>query len=280
MMKKGNNKGFSLVEIVIGIGMLAVIVIPILHTFITSAKINRDSRQIMIQTEVAQTIMEGFAGKSYADVKTSVAELGSSGSGIVSGNKALSSIDGNIFNNTDVPTNELMRMPIDYNNVVGGFSWGTGSHLDDYFTMNNKSSVTWHGNIYAPLCNYVSDNTVMASMNQAFGDDLGILYELQTYTRVSTGGDPEKIRFFTYWTDPTGDALFIGYGNIHYEGYYFDAVVSLLPMAHDEDDMYYTYKILLTLYEFQPGWEFGSHLRFKHALMTMDGGIMSIDNSK
>lgn len=271
-MKKGNNKGFSLIEIIIGIGMLAVIIVPILHTFITSAQINRDSRQVMIQTEVAQTIMEGFAGKSYAEVKASAAALATSGSGIVSGNLALSSIDGNLFNNTD----ETICGAIYTSHGIG---WNSPeNHLYGQLTSVQKNSLEWKGNTIDPICDNVSDNALMASMNQVFGSDAAIFFQLAKvdYSHLS---DITEARQFTYWVTPQvpgspgGDALFLVYGNIHYEGYRFDAVVSFLPMARSEDDLYYTYRILLSLYESQPDIWYGN--RFENLLMVMDGGIMA-----
>lgn len=250
MMKKGNNKGFSLIEIIIGIGMLAVIVIPILHTFITSAQINRDSRQVMIQTEVAQTIMEGFAGKTYVEVKASVGAL-KTNSEVVSGDMALSSIDGNLFNTVGSYT--------PYNDASGT--------LGTMLTAVSSNSVTWRMSTIATQ-SLVSDNSVMASMNQIFADDIAAKFN-------AVAGNDSEARMFSSWTspDPVGAALFIGYGNIHYEGYRFDAVVSFLPMAANATDKYYTYRILLTLYEYKP--EMTVTERFKHVLMTMDGGIMA-----
>ncbi|MDE6531267.1 MAG: type II secretion system GspH family protein [Lachnospiraceae bacterium] len=251
MMKKGNNKGFSLIEIIIGIGMLSVIVIPILHTFITSAQINRDSRQIMIQTEVAQTIMEGFAGKTYLDVKAAVGELAGN-PGVVSGNLALSSIDDNLFN------------------TVGSYysSNDDSLNLKNALTAVSSNSVTWQGGSITTQ-SLVSDNSVMASMNQAYANDLA-----QKFNSIAVANGTEG-RIFTYCIPDTasGAALFIGYGNIHYEGYRFDAVVSFLPMAETANDMYYTYRILLTLYEYKP--EMSDDERCQHVLMTMDGGIMA-----
>ncbi len=250
-MKKGNNKGFSLIEIIIGIGMLAVIIVPILHTFITSAQINRDSRQVMIQTEVAQTIMEGFAGKTFADMKSSVGALMMNGG--VSGNNALSTIDNNLFN-------------------TAGAYFEYDSSYDTYIKNAlisvSKNTVTWTGSP-TPIatCNLVSDNSVMVSMNWTFAQGLAELFENH---KVSAGPDA---RMISHWTDSTRAVLFIGYGNIHYEGYQFDAVVSFLPVASSATDKYYTYRILLTLYEYKP--EMTQSERFQHLLMTMDGGIMA-----
>lgn len=247
-MKKGNNKGFSLIEIVIGIGMLAVIIVPILHTFITSAQINRDARQVMIQTEVAQTIMEGFAGKTYLEVKASVGALGTNPD-VVSGDKALSTIDNNWFNTT------------------GTYEAYNGGNLESYLTAVSRSSVTWQGATIETK-NLVSDNSVMASMNQIFANDLAAQFN------AVAGVSGTERRIFTSCSPGSGGAaLFIGYGNIQYEGYRFDAVVSFLPMAKTANDIYYTYRVLLTLYEYKP--EMSVDERCKHVLMTMDGGIMA-----
>lgn len=249
MRKKGNNKGFSLIEILIGIGMLAVIVIPILHTFITSAQINRDSRQVMIQTEVAQTIMEGFAGKTYAEVRTAVGELVTN-PGVASGNMALSSIDGNLFN------------------TVGSYIDFTGnSTLSNALSAVSSNSLTWQM-MTIDTQTLVSDNSVILSMNQAFANDCAAKFQ----ARLGNGGDIED-RMITTIQPGSGAALFIGYGNIHYEGYRFDAVVSFLPMAERATDKYYTYRILLTLYEYKTDMDITN--RFQHVLMTMDGGIMA-----
>lgn len=245
-MKKGNNKGFSLIEIVIGIGMLAVIIVPILHTFITSAQINRDARQVMIQTEVAQTIMEGFAGKTYLEVKASVGALGTNPD-VVSGDKALSSIDNNWFN------------------TMGTYYDYTGD-LALHLTAVSCNAVIWQGATIETQ-NLVSDNSVMASMNQIFANDLALKFN------AVAGADGNEQRIFTSCSPGSGGALFIGYGNIHYEGYRFDAVVSFLPMAKTASDTYYTYRILLTLYEYKP--EMSAGERCQHVLMTMDGGIMA-----
>lgn len=252
MMKKGNNKGFSLIEIVIGIGMLAVIVIPILHTFITSAQINRDARQVMIQTEVAQTIMEGFAGKTFVEVRNSVTALAAN-TGVVSGNNALSSIDDNLFNTAG---------------SYDSFDDPSLDRLKNALTAVSINSVTWQG-VAIPTQNLVSDNSVMASMNQVFANDLR-----QQFNSIVGGSGTER-RIFTYCLPDadSGAALFIGYGNIHYEGYRFDAVVSFLPMAEYSTNKYYTYRILLTLYEYKP--EMSVDERCQHVLMTMDGGIMA-----
>ena len=57
--RQNNNSGFSLVELLIAVTILAIIVIPLMHLFITSTKINVKSRETLRSTTIAQDIMEG-----------------------------------------------------------------------------------------------------------------------------------------------------------------------------------------------------------------------------
>lgn len=61
--KPNSNAGFSLVELLIAVTILSIIVIPLMHLFLSSAKLNVKSRQTLRATTVAQDIMEGL--KAY-----------------------------------------------------------------------------------------------------------------------------------------------------------------------------------------------------------------------
>lgn len=58
-----NNSGFSLVELLIAVVILAIIVIPLMRMFVSSTTINVRSRNTLRATTVAQDIMEGL--KAY-----------------------------------------------------------------------------------------------------------------------------------------------------------------------------------------------------------------------
>lgn len=64
-----NDAGFSLVELLIAVTILAIIVIPLLHMFVTSTRINVKSRQTLRATTVAQDIMEGLKAYTLEDVQ-------------------------------------------------------------------------------------------------------------------------------------------------------------------------------------------------------------------
>ena len=64
------DAGFSLVELLIAVTILAIIVIPLLHLFVTSTRINVKSRQTLRATTVAQDIMEGLKAYTLEEVRT------------------------------------------------------------------------------------------------------------------------------------------------------------------------------------------------------------------
>ncbi len=64
------DAGFSLVELLIAVTILAIIVIPLLHLFVTSTRVNVKSRQMLRATTVAQDIMEGLKAYTLDEVRT------------------------------------------------------------------------------------------------------------------------------------------------------------------------------------------------------------------
>lgn len=67
--KLNNNAGFSLVELLIAVIILAIIVVPMLHGFVTSARMNGKARQAQRATTVAQDIMEGLKAYDIEELK-------------------------------------------------------------------------------------------------------------------------------------------------------------------------------------------------------------------
>lgn len=63
------NAGFSLVELLIAVIILAIIVVPMLHGFVTSARMNGKARQAQRATTVAQDIMEGLKAYDIEELK-------------------------------------------------------------------------------------------------------------------------------------------------------------------------------------------------------------------
>lgn len=69
--KKNQNAGFSLVELLVAITILLIVVVPILHSFITASKTNAKAKKIMQATSTAQNIMEEFKAYTLEELKAS-----------------------------------------------------------------------------------------------------------------------------------------------------------------------------------------------------------------
>lgn len=67
-MKKHDNKGFTLVELLVAVMVLAVIIVPLLHSFVTSFRVNAKSKQLMRATTLAQNEMEIFEKEKIEDL--------------------------------------------------------------------------------------------------------------------------------------------------------------------------------------------------------------------
>ena len=66
--KKRNNAGMSLIEVVVAIAVLSIVILPVLHTFIQSARYNARARVHQQTTAAAQTVMENLKAYSVADI--------------------------------------------------------------------------------------------------------------------------------------------------------------------------------------------------------------------
>lgn len=66
--RKLNNRGFSLVELIVAVAILAIIVLPLLRAFVVSANTNAKAKEKLRTTELGQNIMEGLAASNLEDV--------------------------------------------------------------------------------------------------------------------------------------------------------------------------------------------------------------------
>lgn len=67
--KQNKDAGFSLLELLIAVVILAIIVIPLLNLFLSSNKLNIKSRQTLRATTAAQDIMEGLKAYDINEIK-------------------------------------------------------------------------------------------------------------------------------------------------------------------------------------------------------------------
>ena len=55
-MKKKNNRGFSLIELLVSVTILAIIVIPLMHSFITAVRTNEKAKRTLNATTAGQNL--------------------------------------------------------------------------------------------------------------------------------------------------------------------------------------------------------------------------------
>ncbi len=65
--RAGNNKGMTLVELVVAVAILGVLSSILLHAFVTSMNVTKKARRISEATDAAQNIQEVVEAVSYAD---------------------------------------------------------------------------------------------------------------------------------------------------------------------------------------------------------------------
>ena len=62
------NKGFTLVEVLVAITVLAIIVAPLLHAFVTASRTNAKAKQLMKATTLAQNVMEELKANPLEEI--------------------------------------------------------------------------------------------------------------------------------------------------------------------------------------------------------------------
>lgn len=62
-----NNNGFSLVELLVSITILAILVVPLLNSFVTAARTNAKAKRVLEATTAGQNLVEQIKAKSVDD---------------------------------------------------------------------------------------------------------------------------------------------------------------------------------------------------------------------
>lgn len=223
--RKKNNSGFSLIEILLAIAILAIVIGPIFSAFITSAKVNMNARKTMAATNVAQTILEGFADKRYSDISSAIGNMGSVD---LTGTSALSSVNDNYYNMQD----HCGMM------TVTNLSANSADRITvNSLTYDSTDLISGNGTRF--LLVHINNGVDTVSINSMVAADAKA--GMVTY-------DKELL----HWT--AGDLISgLVYTDIEMEGYHFDVVVTFLPMAQSDSDRYYSYCVTVSVYDADSG---------------------------
>lgn len=260
------NKGFSFVEILVAITLLAIIIGPIMNSLISTARINKESRRLMCASDVAQNIMEGFSDKEYYELLLSTYwNLGSP----LSGKAALSNINGNV-----------------YNGDTAGYKYTAFSNVN----ACTNQSITFVDNDGNPI----TLNTVKLLDEQnpeMIGSYRASDYMLRKWATMASGVQAgtfttnPKLIMYSNVTAPAGPddpietkntCIFFAYTNVDWKTYKFDVYGYVIPTAQNSTDIYYPYTIKVLVYE-RPKNDGGLTVygMDEQAIVTMTGGIRS-----
>ena len=75
MKKRTDNRGFTLVELIIAVSILALVIAPLVANFIQSSKMNLKGRKSLNAMNLAQDIMEGMSGHTADEVVKIIDEV-------------------------------------------------------------------------------------------------------------------------------------------------------------------------------------------------------------
>ncbi|MBR5421331.1 MAG: prepilin-type N-terminal cleavage/methylation domain-containing protein [Lachnospiraceae bacterium] len=254
MKRKWGRKGVTLFEVMVALALFAIIITPVMRSFITSVSVNKKSREVMIATDVANSIMEGISGKTYEDVMASLrynfkGDLAVDPSvGSVSSSHAkyaMSSINDNWYNKG--------------NRTVGGV---THIHAaTDLMPFIGQTYTTKYKNNYeipSGTYSYVSANCVNGTVSDQALAQNAMKHIFNTYY----GGNPnpnattvpllvtdtapaDKLFYYGFsWSDyylesQTGaddgypKLAYLLYSRIEQNGHYYDATVTFIPRAQN-----------------------------------------------
>ena len=67
--RKQHNKGFSLVEVLVTILIVALLCTPLIKSFVVSANVNKKAKRIQNATDAAQSVAEYFSANPLAALK-------------------------------------------------------------------------------------------------------------------------------------------------------------------------------------------------------------------
>lgn len=280
-----HNRGVTLFEVMIAVALFAIIITPIMSTFVNSIRVNQKSRKVMVATDVAQSIMEGFSGKTYQDVwqgmNSSVSGF-SFDAGSTNAKYAFSTINQNYYNagkhskqlaNLDevaVPEDAEYAFP---KTLITGINNANGQKYTLDPTVANMDINTV---ISTSAVKFLKANITLEEPKKPYYDT-GV-DDAHPYAQADNSPmTSDKFMAFGYseefYKDSEGHNTepvisYIVYTRLQKDNYFFDAVVSFIPNGHAYPsgtpktdafgtevtsvmDNYYTYKIRVTVYEYQ-----------------------------
>lgn len=232
-----SKSGLTLIEILIAMTVLALVIGPLFKCFMMSSKINAKSRKLMCANDAAQSIMEGFADKSYQDILNTVNALRRK-SGTPGGQLRFSTINDDYYN--------LKELNDDYVKSINVPD--AGSSLEGKVTTIQKDKISVAG--FAQITTKDINNPENLAKLDVVHRNMEASTILQAFLKSSSvGGEPKGI--YLYEDNPNNYAMVLVYSDVVSGGYHFDVVCGFYPMADNNNSStkWFPYLIYMTVYE-------------------------------
>ena len=254
--RKG-NKAFALIELVVAVGLFAIVVVPIMASMVTSLRLNLKSRKQMAATEVAQNVLEGVRGKTYQEVENAL-------SSVNSGTNSFAIIDGGAYNTAD----NGLQISTTSGNTLDQIAFKTPSSAPENLQIgtascktsqlvDNKALALSMNQIYASVARQCLDPATCANYGIDATTELGVTEDDPTYGRKALIACAAVDQAPSHQNENVG---FMCFTNIDRAKYHFDVVVQFVPMFKEGitsaneaiDQRYYPYQVYVYVYELTP----------------------------
>ncbi|MBR6255741.1 MAG: hypothetical protein IKR23_00055 [Lachnospiraceae bacterium] len=246
--------GVTIFEVMIALALFAVIVTPIMRSFVTAMSVNKNSRETMIATDVANSIMEGISGKTYEEVVSWLGQADTVGG----------------FDLLDPTQNKFSSINDDWYNLG---NTATGCFGPD------SDPEKYEGDYYIDGVT-VPDTNIVTGDSMLYGQEMAKRAILHLYTDTVVAGNtpsredasPDKRLYFGFsyndrYADVPGAAnkgipklTYMMYSDIRKDNMCFDAIVTFIPRANNINidtasgktaQDYFAYEVTVIVYSFE-----------------------------
>ncbi|MCR5118035.1 MAG: hypothetical protein K6B44_00260 [Lachnospiraceae bacterium] len=213
--KGTDNKGITLLEILVSVCLLAIVLMPISSCMLTSLKINLKARALMTATDVGQSLMEDFTEKSFQEVLSTMNNLSGADKTRATKQIGFSAIDNDYYNKSANVT--ALSFPSTVTSVTNA-SISVGGTA--YFNKNLVNNA------------HLLNDQFKAIMKSAIAAD-------------------STMKKLVFASDSDSKMLYMGYTGLSSKGKTFDVVITFLPVALNNSDSWYSYEIFMDIYEYK-----------------------------
>lgn len=161
--KRKKNSGFTLVEVLIAVAILAIISIPLMQSFVSAAKVNGEARRRLAANTIAETLMESCKSVSLTDVARQI-DAAQAGGGSASGHVyIITEENGAVFKG------KAYELKSDLSGTTTSYSSTTGLADNESFAFL-LTDISSGGGKYCALIQYDLDKE---GRNHGADDDVG-----------------------------------------------------------------------------------------------------------